>query len=203
MIRNISDTRVIRRRLRRTKMIRVMVTSAASTVLCWSPYALVSLASMFHGEHALVFGEAEVPELLAKAYAIFNPLVYTFMNARFRSTLQSTLPSCRLKALCRRAHHFPVVIGLRPIPYKSDRSSHEQTPAEEEPKREALLPKRGVPSPHASLLLLGLVAIAVPNWKTARYYYVWREHCWLSRHRSEQNRAVWRLNAWKLPELLL
>ena len=35
----------------------------------------------------LTAGEAEIPELMAKASVIYNPIVYTIMNERFRRTL--------------------------------------------------------------------------------------------------------------------
>ena len=35
----------------------------------------------------LTSGEAEIPELMAKASVIYNPIVYTIMNERFRRTL--------------------------------------------------------------------------------------------------------------------
>lgn len=56
-------------------------------LLSWSPYAIVSLAAAIKGRHVLTGGEAEIPELMAKASVIYNPIVYTIMNERFRRTL--------------------------------------------------------------------------------------------------------------------
>ena len=57
-------------------------------VLSWSPYCVVSLVATFKGGHVLTAGEAEIPELLAKASVVYNPFVYTAMNDRFRATLK-------------------------------------------------------------------------------------------------------------------
>lgn len=56
-------------------------------LLSWSPYCIVSFAATIKGSHVLSSGEAEVPELMAKASVIYNPIVYTLMNEGFRRTL--------------------------------------------------------------------------------------------------------------------
>lgn len=61
--------------------------SVIAFVLSWSPYCFVSLAAVFTRNHVIASGEAEVPELFAKASVIYNPVVYTIMNSRFRATL--------------------------------------------------------------------------------------------------------------------
>lgn len=61
----------------------------------WSPYTFVSLAATIKGQHVLSPGEAEIPELLAKASVIYNPIIYTFMNDRFRLTLWEILSGNR------------------------------------------------------------------------------------------------------------
>lgn len=48
---------------------------------------MVSIMSIFRGDHLLSPGEAEIPDLMAKASVIYNPFVYTVMNRRFRLTL--------------------------------------------------------------------------------------------------------------------
>ena len=67
----------------------------AAFMLSWSPYCFVSLVSIFKGDHLLSPGEAEVPELMAKASVIYNPIVYTIMNRRFRKTLSAMASRCR------------------------------------------------------------------------------------------------------------
>lgn len=56
-------------------------------LLSWSPYCIVSFSATIRGRHVLTSGEAEIPELMAKASVIYNPIVYTIMNERFRRTL--------------------------------------------------------------------------------------------------------------------
>ncbi|KAJ7382321.1 hypothetical protein OS493_035598, partial [Desmophyllum pertusum] len=61
--------------------------SVIAFVLSWSPYCFVSLVAVFTRNHVIASGEAEISELLAKASVIYNPVVYTVMNSRFRATL--------------------------------------------------------------------------------------------------------------------
>lgn len=56
-------------------------------VLSWAPYCFVSLTAVFNKDHVIASWEAEIPELLAKASVIYNPVIYTLMNSRFRTTL--------------------------------------------------------------------------------------------------------------------
>lgn len=83
-----------RRRKWQIKLARLTAIAMAAFMLSWSPYCLVSLVSIFKGDHLLSPGEAEVPELMAKASVVYNPLVYTVMNRRFRKTL-CAMVSCK------------------------------------------------------------------------------------------------------------
>lgn len=56
-------------------------------MLSWAPYCFVSVAAVFTKNFVLADWEAEIPELLAKASVIYNPVIYTIMNGRFRETL--------------------------------------------------------------------------------------------------------------------
>ena len=56
-------------------------------LMSWLPYASVSLAAIINGSHILSSGEAEIPELMAKASVIYNPVVYTVMNGAYRASL--------------------------------------------------------------------------------------------------------------------
>ena len=67
----------------------------AAFVLSWSPYCFVSIIATIRGTNTLTPGEAEVPDLLAKASVIYNPIVYTAMNDRFRASLLRMIPCCR------------------------------------------------------------------------------------------------------------
>lgn len=77
----------IRQRHSELKIVRMTAMSGIAFALSWSPYCFVSLAAVFAGNQVIESGEAEVPELLAKASVIYNPIVYTIMNSRFRATL--------------------------------------------------------------------------------------------------------------------
>ena len=71
------------------------VTAIIVFMLSWSPYCFVSIAAMFKGSHVLTSGEAEIPELLAKASVIYNPIVYVAMNDNFRASLVRMM-SCKI-----------------------------------------------------------------------------------------------------------
>lgn len=78
-----------------TKVVRMTVTAIIVFMLSWSPYCFVSIAAVFKGSHVFNSGEAEIPELMAKASVIYNPIVYVAMNDRFRGSL-TRLISCRI-----------------------------------------------------------------------------------------------------------
>ena len=63
-------------------------------MLSWTPYTIVSAVAIFKGHHVFTSGEAEIPELMAKASVVYNPVVYTVMSDTFRSTLYK-LFSCK------------------------------------------------------------------------------------------------------------
>jgi len=59
--------------------------------LSWAPYCLVSLMATSKGEPVLSGDLSVIPELMAKASVVYNPMVYTFMNTKFRLTLKNML----------------------------------------------------------------------------------------------------------------
>ena len=67
----------------------------AAFVLSWSPYCFVSIIATIRGTNTLTPGEAEIPDLLAKASVIYNPIVYTAMNDKFRASLPHVIPCFR------------------------------------------------------------------------------------------------------------
>ena len=77
------------------KLVRTIAMAIAAFVLSWSPYCFVSIIATIRGTNTLSPGEAEVPDLLAKASVIYNPIVYTVMNDRFRATLLRIIPCGR------------------------------------------------------------------------------------------------------------
>ncbi|XP_068724543.1 visual pigment-like receptor peropsin [Montipora capricornis] len=97
------------------KIVRMIAMAIAAFVLSWSPYCFVSIAGTIRGSALLTAGEAEVPDLLAKASVIYNPIVYTVMNHRFRKTLLRIIP-------CRRWFHGDI------NPAVSDSAQNSQEP---------------------------------------------------------------------------
>ena len=87
----ITDNTLIQAIRRRTQLKVTLMTAMATLVfvLSWTPYCIVSLVATLKGGHVLTAGEAEIPELLAKASVVYNPFVYTAMNGSFRATLKN------------------------------------------------------------------------------------------------------------------
>ena len=79
------------RRKSEIKLVRMIAMSIAAFVLSWSPYCFVSLVATIRGSTVLSPGEAEVPDLLAKASVVYNPIVYTVMNDKFRDSLKRVI----------------------------------------------------------------------------------------------------------------
>ncbi|XP_022803919.1 rhodopsin, GQ-coupled-like [Stylophora pistillata] len=79
-----------RRRYQQRTLLMITATMGAF-LLSWSPYCIVSFAATIKGHHILTPGEAEIPELMAKASVVYNPIIYMIMNERFRRTLRRTI----------------------------------------------------------------------------------------------------------------
>lgn len=77
----------LRQRKSILRIVHVTLMSVISMMLSWAPYCCISLASVVRGKPVIEDWEAEIPELLAKASVVYNPLIYTFMNKSFRMTL--------------------------------------------------------------------------------------------------------------------
>ena len=75
-----------RRRYQQRTVLMIIATMVAF-LLSWSPYCIVSFTATIKGHHVLTSGEAEIPELMAKASVVYNPIIYIIMNERFRRTL--------------------------------------------------------------------------------------------------------------------
>nr|AXN75761.1 opsin [Sagartia elegans] len=82
------------RRQSQIRVTRVIIASIVAFVVSWSPYCAISLAAMFRHRHVLKYGEAEIPELLAKSSVIYNPIIYTIMSRQFRANLRTIV--CKL-----------------------------------------------------------------------------------------------------------
>lgn len=100
------------------KIVRMIALAIAAFVLSWSPYCFVSIIGTIRGSTVLTPGEAEIPDLLAKASVIYNPIVYTIMNDRFRRTLLRIIP-------CKRCFNGDInpVTDSAPNPESNERSS--------------------------------------------------------------------------------
>ena len=69
----------------------------------WLPYALVASFSIVGLNHLVTPYVAELPVMLAKASAIWNPIVYALKHPRYRSMLAEYLPE-NIKACCCRRY---------------------------------------------------------------------------------------------------
>ncbi|EDO41996.1 predicted protein, partial [Nematostella vectensis] len=69
------------------ELVRMMAGVVTAFTLSWSPYAIVCLKSMVVGEQKLAPFTSEVTALMAKASAVYNPIVYVVLSKRFRSSL--------------------------------------------------------------------------------------------------------------------
>ncbi|XP_048582638.1 melanopsin isoform X2 [Nematostella vectensis] len=89
---SLSNESVFRRQLEtKRKTLRMVVAAILMFFISWSPYCIVSLIESAKGEVVLSPGVSMIPELMAKASVMYNPVVYTLMNARFRATLKRLL----------------------------------------------------------------------------------------------------------------
>ncbi|XP_032239260.2 green-sensitive opsin-1 [Nematostella vectensis] len=75
------------------ELVRMMTGVVTAFTLSWSPYAIVCLKSMVVGKQKLAPFTSEVTALMAKASAVYNPIVYVVLSKRFRSSLVSLVVS--------------------------------------------------------------------------------------------------------------
>ena len=71
----------------RQRTIRVVVCMTLAFFISWSPYAAVSLAGTVLGHESIAPSFSLIPELLAKASVVYNPILYVLLNSKFRVTL--------------------------------------------------------------------------------------------------------------------
>lgn len=83
------DNAMIQASRRKSKMKLVRMTSMciAAFLMSWLPYCFVSVVGLINGRHVLSSGEAEIPELMAKASVVYNPVVYVVMRGAYRTSL--------------------------------------------------------------------------------------------------------------------
>lgn len=53
-------------------------------VVCWSPYAVVSLWSIFHDSGSIPPEVSLLPCMFAKSSTVYNPLIYYIFSQSFR-----------------------------------------------------------------------------------------------------------------------
>ena len=79
----LNDQQQKQRMLVKRKTLRVIVAAVVAFFLSWTPYCFVGIASVFTGDPILQPAVSLVPELMAKASVIYNPIVYLFLNSRY------------------------------------------------------------------------------------------------------------------------
>ncbi|XP_077437568.1 opsin-3 [Vanacampus margaritifer] len=120
MLRSIQDLQTVQiiKILRYEKKVAAMFLLMISCfLLCWTPYAVVSMMVAFGSKSMVSPTVAIIPSFFAKSSTAYNPLIYVFMSIKFRR--------CLLQLLCSRLswlqHSFkerplaPVVRPIRPI----------------------------------------------------------------------------------------
>ncbi|TNN40527.1 Opsin-5 [Liparis tanakae] len=68
-------------------------------VVCWSPYAVVSMWSVFHDSASIPPGVSLLPCLFAKSSTVYNPLIYYIFSQSFRKEVKQLWLSLA-SALC-------------------------------------------------------------------------------------------------------
>ena len=80
-----------RRSIRKT--LKIVIAMTLAFFVSWFPYAFSSLLGSALGHESISPAYSMIPELMAKASVIYNPIIYVFLNAKFRLTLLNML-SC-------------------------------------------------------------------------------------------------------------
>uniref|UniRef100_A0A8K9X5U2 Gastrin/cholecystokinin type B receptor n=1 Tax=Oncorhynchus mykiss TaxID=8022 RepID=A0A8K9X5U2_ONCMY len=90
--------------LAKKRVIRMLIVTAVLFFLCWMPLYTANTWKAFHisSAHRLLSGAPiSFIHLLSYTSACVNPVIYCFMNTRFRKALLTTFAHCRLPC-CRR-----------------------------------------------------------------------------------------------------
>ncbi|XP_077351424.1 opsin-3 isoform X1 [Festucalex cinctus] len=131
MLRSIQDLQTVQiiKILRYEKKVAAMFLLMISCFLvCWTPYAVVSMMVAFGRKSMVSPTLAIIPSFFAKSSTAYNPLIYVFMSIKFRR--------CLLQLLCSRLswpqHSFkerplaPVERPIRPIVVSSSCGSRKR-----------------------------------------------------------------------------
>ncbi|XP_006638720.1 opsin-3 isoform X1 [Lepisosteus oculatus] len=110
MLRSIQDLQTVQiiKILRYEKKVAKMFLLMISTFLiCWTPYAVVSMLVAFGKKDIVTPTVAIIPSFFAKSSTAYNPVIYIFMSRKFRR--------CLLRLLCARLVSIRRSIKDRPI----------------------------------------------------------------------------------------
>ncbi|TNM99642.1 hypothetical protein fugu_012675, partial [Takifugu bimaculatus] len=134
-IRSIQDLQTVQiiKILRYEKKVSVMFFLMISCfLLCWTPYAVVSMMVAFGRRSMVSPTMAIIPSFFAKSSTAYNPLIYVFMSRKFRHCLLQLLCS-RLSWLQRSLKERPLAPVQRPIrPIVMSRPCGKGEPTQEE-----------------------------------------------------------------------
>lgn len=83
-------------------------------LVCWTPYAVVSMMEAFGRKSMVSPTLAIIPSFFAKSSTAYNPLIYVFMSRKFRRCLMQLLCS-RISWLQRNLKERPLAPIERPI----------------------------------------------------------------------------------------
>ncbi|XP_046885522.1 opsin-3 isoform X1 [Hypomesus transpacificus] len=117
LLRSIQDLQTVQiiKILRYEKKVAVMFLLMISCFLvCWTPYAVVSMMEAFGRKSMVSPTIAIIPSFFAKSSTAYNPLIYIFMSRKFRRCLMQLLCS-RLSVLQHSIKDRPLTLIERPI----------------------------------------------------------------------------------------
>ncbi|KAJ8004335.1 hypothetical protein DPEC_G00158110 [Dallia pectoralis] len=91
---NISEAKLLAKK----RVIRMLIVTAVLFFVCWMPLYSVNTWKAFHmrsAERLLTGAPISFIQLLSYTSACVNPIIYCFMNTRFRKALLATFACCR------------------------------------------------------------------------------------------------------------
>ncbi|KAJ6655412.1 hypothetical protein lerEdw1_005409 [Lerista edwardsae] len=77
------------------KLAKIAFVAIVVFVVSWSPYACVTLIAWAGRSSVLNPYSKSVPAVIAKASAIYNPIIYAIIHPRYRRTIRSAVPCLR------------------------------------------------------------------------------------------------------------
>ncbi|XP_037533583.1 opsin-3 [Nematolebias whitei] len=117
MLRSIEDLQTLQiiKMLRYEKKVAAMFLLMISCFLvCWTPYAVVSMMEAFSRTSIISPTVAIIPSFFAKSSTAYNPLIYVFMSRKFRRCFLQLLCS-RISWLQRNLKERPLTPAARPV----------------------------------------------------------------------------------------